>query len=107
MKWFSKQNQGRGLRARLMQSSGAAAVKLFEVVAGEELVKETVAFFEAFYGMREGFQRAPLVRRRRCCVHRHQLRARQLGRRTHLADAEASQPGSQQRGRDRRGRVQP
>lgn len=98
VKWFSKQNQGRGLRARLMQGSGAAAVKLFELVVGEELAKETVGFFEAFYGMREGFQE-------RASATQAMLRARDTSfvlvssaDATHLADAEALAKGIAERG---------
>jgi anion-transporting ArsA/GET3 family ATPase len=98
VKWFAKQNQGRGLRARLMQTSGAAAVKLFEMVAGEELAKETVAFFEAFYGMREGFHA-------RASATQAMLRARDTSfvlvssaDATHLADAEALATGVAARG---------
>nr|WP_255216163.1 ArsA-related P-loop ATPase [Pseudenhygromyxa sp. WMMC2535] len=56
VKWFISQGgQNKGWRAKLLAGSGAAAIKLFQVVVGKELVDETVAFFEAFYGMREGF----------------------------------------------------
>src|SRR5690606_23759175 len=52
VKWFVRADKGRGLRAKLMQSSGAAALKLFEVVVGKDLAHETIGFFEAFAGMR-------------------------------------------------------
>lgn len=89
VKWFVGQNQGRGWRARLRATSGAAATKLFEVVVGKELAQETIAFFEAFYGMREGFHdRADAIQRI--------LRARDTSfllvsstDATHLTDAEA------------------
>lgn len=98
VKWFAKQNQGKGLRARLMQTSGAAATKLFEVVVGTELARETMAFFEAFYGMREGFHA-------RAAAIQATLRAKDTSfvlvssaDATHLADAEALATGVAERG---------
>jgi anion-transporting ArsA/GET3 family ATPase len=98
VKWFAKQNQGKGLRAMLMQSSGAAATKLFEVVVGQELARETINFFDAFYGMREGFHA-------RASAIQALLRARESSfvlvssaDATHLADAEALALGVKQRG---------
>lgn len=55
VKWFVSGEHGKGWRARLRGASGAAATKLFSVVVGKELADETIAFFEAFYSMREGF----------------------------------------------------
>jgi anion-transporting ArsA/GET3 family ATPase len=73
----------------LMQTSGAAAVKLFEVVAGKDLAEETIGFFDAFYGMRAGF-------RERAEATQKILRAKDTSfvlvssaDATHLADAEA------------------
>ncbi|PRQ09626.1 Anion-transporting ATPase [Enhygromyxa salina] len=100
VKWFvpNAGNRGRGLRARLMQGSGAAATKLFEVVVGKELAGETIAFFEAFYGMREGFHM-------RASAIQGMLRARDTSfvlvssaDATHLADAEALAAGIKARG---------
>ncbi len=99
VKWFVNQNsRGRGLRARLMQGSGAAATKLFEVVVGKDLAKETIAFFEAFYGMREGFHA-------RAADIQNMLRADDTSfvlvssaDATHLADAEALARGVAERG---------
>ncbi|KIG12721.1 Arsenical pump-driving ATPase [Enhygromyxa salina] len=97
VKWFVP-NKGRGLRARLMQGSGAAATKLFEVVVGKELASETIAFFEAFYSMREGFHT-------RASAIQGMLRARDTSfvlvssaDATHLADAEALAAGIKARG---------
>ncbi len=98
VKWFAGQNQGGGWRAKLMQTSGAAATKLFEVVVGKELANETIAFFDAFYGMREGFhQRAEATQKI--------LRARDTSfvlvssaDATHLADADALARGLTSRG---------
>lgn len=97
VKWFVR-DKGGGLRAKLMQSSGAAAIKLFEVVAGKELAQETVGFFEAFAGMREGFHaRASAIQKI--------LRAEQTSfvlvssaDATHLIDAEALVRGIASRG---------
>ena len=98
VKWFVGQNKGRGLRARLMQSSGAAATKLFEVVVGKELARETISFFEAFSGMREGFHE-------RASEIQDMLRASDTSfvlvssaDATHLADAEALAEGITTRG---------
>jgi anion-transporting ArsA/GET3 family ATPase len=98
VKWFVRDKGGRGLRAKLMQSSGAAALKLFEVVVGKEFAQETVAFFEAFSGMREGFHA-------RAGAIQALLRGKQTSfvlvssaDATHLADAEALASGIKQRG---------
>jgi anion-transporting ArsA/GET3 family ATPase len=98
VKWFVRQNKGRGLRARLIQSSGAAATKLFEVVVGKELAQETIGFFEAFYSMREGFHS-------RASAIQVMLRAPDTSfvlvssaDATHLADAEALASGIASRG---------
>jgi anion-transporting ArsA/GET3 family ATPase len=98
VKWFVPNTKGRGLRARLMQGSGAAATKLFEVVVGKELASETIAFFEAFYSMREGFHT-------RASAIQAMLRAADTSfvlvssaDATHLADAEALAAGIKARG---------
>ncbi|MCA9698302.1 MAG: ArsA family ATPase [Myxococcales bacterium] len=98
VKWFVGQGQAKGWRAKLMQSSGAAAIKLFQVVVGSDLADETVAFFEAFYGMREGFHE-------RASAIQQQLRAKDTSfvlvssaDATHLIDAEALASGVKQRG---------
>lgn len=98
VKWFVPNTKGRGLRARLMQGSGAAATKLFEVVVGKELASETIAFFEAFYSMREGFHT-------RASAIQGMLRAPDTSfvlvssaDATHLADAEALAAGIKERG---------
>ena len=97
VKWFVRDGKRRGLRARLMQSSGAAAMKLFEVVVGQELARETIAFFEAFSGMREGFHS-------RATAIQGMLRAAETSfvlvssaDATHLADAEALARGIAER----------
>ena len=98
VKWFAGQKQGSGWRAKLMQGSGAAATKLFEVVVGKDLADETIAFFDAFYGMREGFhERAEATQKI--------LRAKDTSfvlvssaDATHLADAEALAQGITSRG---------
>jgi anion-transporting ArsA/GET3 family ATPase len=97
VKWFVR-DKGGGLRAKLMQTSGAAAIKLFEVVVGKEFAQETVAFFEAFSGMREGFHA-------RAGAIQALLRGKQTSfvlvssaDTTHLADAEALASGIKQRG---------
>jgi anion-transporting ArsA/GET3 family ATPase len=98
VKWFVKTEKARGLRARIMQGSGAAATKLFEVIVGKELAQETIGFFEAFYGMREGFHE-------RASAIQALLRAEQTSfvlvssaDATHLADAEALATGIISRG---------
>jgi anion-transporting ArsA/GET3 family ATPase len=98
VKWFAGQKQGSGWRAMLMQTSGAAATKLFEVVVGKELAEETMGFFDAFYGMREGFhERAEATQKI--------LRAKDTSfvlvssaDATHLADADALARGITSRG---------
>jgi len=57
VKWFVGQSKAKtgGWRAKLMAGSGAAATKLFQLVVGRELADETIAFFDAFSGMRAGF----------------------------------------------------
>ena len=98
VKWFVGQKRGRGLRARLMQSSGAAATKLFEVIVGKELAQETISFFDAFASMRQGF-------RDRAADIQKMLRAEDTSfvlvssaDATHLADAEALARGVSERG---------
>jgi anion-transporting ArsA/GET3 family ATPase len=98
VKWFAGQKGGGGWRAKLMQTSGAAAIKLFEVVVGKDLAEETMGFFDAFYGMREGFhERAEATQKI--------LRAKDTSfvlvssaDATHLADAEALAQGITSRG---------
>jgi anion-transporting ArsA/GET3 family ATPase len=98
VKWFAGQKSGGGWRAKLMQTSGAAATKLFEVVVGKELTEETIGFFDAFYGMRAGFhERAEAIQKI--------LRAKDTSfvlvssaDATHLADAEALARGITSRG---------
>jgi anion-transporting ArsA/GET3 family ATPase len=98
VKWFVRAEQGRGWRAKLMQGSGAAALKLFEVVVGKELARETVAFFEAFSGMREGFhERASAIQ----AILRSDQTSFVLvssADATHLIDAEALATGIASRG---------
>lgn len=97
VKWFAGQKQG-GWRAKLMQTSGAAATKLFEVIVGKELVDETIGFFDAFYSMRAGFHdRAEAIQ--------NILRAKDTSfvlvssaDATHLADADALARGITSRG---------
>lgn len=97
VKWFASQKGG-GWRAKLMQTSGAAAVKLFELVVGKQLADETINFFDAFYGMRAGFaQRAEATQKI--------LRAKDTSfvlvssaDATHLDDAEALARGITSRG---------
>lgn len=98
VKWFVRTDKGRGWRAKLMQGSGAAAIKLFEVVVGKQLAQETLAFFEVFYGMREGFhERAASIQ----ATLRDQQTSFMLvssADATHLADAEALATGITSRG---------
>lgn len=56
VKWFVRSKDAKGLRARLMQNSGAAALKLFSAIVGKGFLQEIVAFFEAFYSLRHGFR---------------------------------------------------
>ena len=98
IKWFVRPTASKGWRARLLQGSGAAAIKLFEVVVGKQLARETVAFFEAFSTLREGFyERAEAIQR--------SLRAEGTSfvlvsstDETHLEDAEALAHGVSERG---------
>lgn len=58
VRWFTKARQARdaqGLRGRLFNAGGAAATKLFSLVAGEELLNEVIEFFDGFTAVREGF----------------------------------------------------
>ncbi|EDM76018.1 adventurous gliding motility protein R [Plesiocystis pacifica SIR-1] len=104
VKWFVGQGKGKGRsggwRARLMASSGAAATKLFQVIVGKDLADETIAFFEAFYGMREGF-------RERASAIQSILRAEDTSfalvssaDATHMMDAQALAQGVRSRGVD-------
>ena len=98
VKWFVRSNEGKGWRAKLMQGSGAAAVKLFEVVVGKDLAQETIAFFEAFYGMREGFhERASAIQATLRAKHTSFVLVSSADA-THLADAEALATGIKSRG---------
>lgn len=56
VKWFVRNKEVKGLRARLIHTGGAAATKLFSVVAGEHFLGEVIGFFEAFYELRHGFR---------------------------------------------------
>ncbi len=97
VKWFVGQKGG-GWRAKLMQGSGAAALKLFELVVGKDLANETVNFFDAFQDLRVGFaQRAEAIQKL--------LRAKDSSfvlvsssDATHLADADALARGITSRG---------
>lgn len=63
VKWFVRRKGASGLRARLRQTGGAAAQKLFGLIAGEDFLSETIAFFEGIYDLRDGFrERAEHVR---------------------------------------------
>jgi len=100
VKWFvNAGSKGRrGLRARLMQGSGAAATKLFEVIVGKELTRETIAFFEAFYSMREGFhQRASDIQQMLRAADTSFVLVSSTDA-THLTDAEALASGVGERG---------
>lgn len=98
VKWFVRTDKARGLRARIMQSSGAAATKLFEVVVGKELAQETIGFFEAFYGMREGFhERASAIQALLRAKHTSFVLVSSADA-THLVDAEALATGIKSRG---------
>ncbi|MFO7565817.1 MAG: ArsA-related P-loop ATPase [Enhygromyxa sp.] len=98
VKWFVRTDKGRGLRAKLMQSSGAAALKLFEVVVGKELARETIGFFEAFAGMREGFhERASAIQELLRAEHTSFVLVSSADA-THLVDAEALAAGIASRG---------
>lgn len=97
VKWFVR-GEAKGWRAKIMQGSGAAAVKLFEVVVGKELAQETISFFEAFYGMREGFQeRAAAIQATLRATHTSFVLVSSTDT-THLADAEALATGITSRG---------
>jgi anion-transporting ArsA/GET3 family ATPase len=98
VKWFVRAEPARGLRAKLMQGSGVAAMKLFEVVVGKDLAHETIAFFEAFYGMREGFhERASAIQATLRAKHTSFVSVSSADA-THLADAEALAAGIKSRG---------
>jgi len=98
VKWFVRADKGRGWRAKIMQGSGAAAIKLFEVVVGKDLAHETVSFFEAFYGMREGFQeRAAAIQATLRAKHTSFVLVSSSDA-THLVDAEALATGISSRG---------
>lgn len=98
VKWFVRADKGRGLRAKLMQSSGAAAIKLFEVVVGKDLAQETIGFFEAFAGMREGFHtRASAIQSLLRAKHTSFVLVSSADA-THLVDAEALATGIASRG---------
>ncbi|HLT39157.1 MAG TPA: ArsA-related P-loop ATPase [Enhygromyxa sp.] len=98
VKWFVRADKGRGLRAKLMQSSGAAALKLFEVVVGKDLAHETIGFFEAFAGMREGFHtRASAIQGLLRAKHTSFVLVSSADA-THLVDAEALATGINSRG---------
>src|SRR5690606_17660014 len=95
---FVKEKGRGGLRAKLMQSSGAAALKLFEVVVGKELAQETIGFFEAFSGMREGFHaRAGAIQTLLRAKHTSFVLVSSADA-THLVDAEALASGIRERG---------
>jgi anion-transporting ArsA/GET3 family ATPase len=97
VKWFVRNNE-KGWRAKLMAGSGAAAIKLFEVVVGKDLAQETVSFFEAFYGMREGFhERASAIQATLRAKHTSFVLVSSADA-THLADAEALATGIKSRG---------
>ena len=97
VKWFVR-DKGKGLRAKLMQGSGAAALKLFEVVVGKELAQETMQFFEAFAGMREGFHaRAGAIQATLRAKHTSFVLVSSADA-THLVDAEALARGIKERG---------
>lgn len=101
MKWFTKARQAseaKGLRGRLLSAGGAAATKLFSMVAGEVLLKEVMDFFDGFSAVRAGFfERSKAVQQ--------QLRAPKSAfvlvsssDLAHLDDARALVQGAQQRG---------
>jgi anion-transporting ArsA/GET3 family ATPase len=56
VKWFVRGKEAKGIRGRILQTGGAAATKLFSVIAGEQFLGEVMAFFEAFYDLRHGFR---------------------------------------------------
>lgn len=58
MKWFTRAkaaSEAKGIRGRLLSAGGAAATKLFSMVAGEVLLREVMDFFDGFSAVRSGF----------------------------------------------------
>ena len=55
VKWFVGKER-KGLAGRLLSGGGAAMTKLFAMVVGEELMRETLDFFKVFYTLRDGFR---------------------------------------------------
>lgn len=101
MKWFTRARQAseaKGIRGRLLSAGGAAATKLFSMVAGEVLLKEVMDFFDGFSAVRAGFfERSKAVQA--------QLRAPSSAfvlvsssDLAHLDDAKALVQGAQERG---------
>lgn len=68
MRWFTKARQAKeakGIRGRLLSAGGAAATKLFSLVAGEVLLGEVMEFFDSFSALRAGFfERSKAVQQR-------------------------------------------
>ncbi len=63
LKWFTR-GKGGGLRARLWNTGSIAAQRLLGMLAGKEFLDEIIGFFDAIYGMREGFrERAEAARK--------------------------------------------
>lgn len=55
VRWFVKR-EDKGIRARLVQTGSAAAIKLLGMLAGQQFLEEIIAFFESFYDLRDGFR---------------------------------------------------
>lgn len=58
MKWFTRAkaaSEAKGIRGRILSAGGAAATKLFSMVAGEVLLREVMDFFDGFSAVRSGF----------------------------------------------------